>query len=58
MRATLLGSGGWLPTDRRETTCVLLREGSDALLLAAGTGLRRLVTDAGLLDGVERLNKS
>jgi ribonuclease BN (tRNA processing enzyme) len=51
----LLGSGGWLPTDRRETSCVYLREGAEVLLLDAGTGLRRLVTEPSLLDGVERL---
>jgi ribonuclease BN (tRNA processing enzyme) len=52
----LLGSGGWLPTDRRETACVALRDGSDLLLLDAGTGLRRLATEPALLEGVERLH--
>jgi ribonuclease BN (tRNA processing enzyme) len=56
VRATLLGSGGWLPTDRRETACLLLHDGGHALVLDAGTGLRRLVTDPSLLDGVERLS--
>jgi ribonuclease BN (tRNA processing enzyme) len=51
-----LGSGGWLPTDRRETACILLTEGEDALLLDAGTGMRRLVTEPSLLDGIERLH--
>jgi ribonuclease BN (tRNA processing enzyme) len=52
----LLGSGGWLPTDRRETACVYLREGAEVLLLDAGTGLRRLVTEPELLEGVERVS--
>jgi ribonuclease BN (tRNA processing enzyme) len=52
----LLGSGGWLPTDRRETSCVYVRDGSEVLLLDAGSGLRRLVTQPELLDGVERLS--
>lgn len=56
MQAWLLGTGGWLPTDRRETSCILLREGPDALVLDAGTGFRRLVTEPGLLQGVERLH--
>lgn len=56
MRAWLLGSAGWIPTDRRETACVLVRRDTDALLLDAGTGLRRLVTDPALLDGVARLD--
>jgi ribonuclease BN (tRNA processing enzyme) len=35
---------------------VFVRAGEDALLLDAGTGLRRLVTDPGLLEGVRRLD--
>ena len=55
MQGRLLGSGGWIPTEERETLCVLLREGDDALLLDAGTGLRRLVSEPGLLTGVRSL---
>jgi hypothetical protein len=51
-RAWVLGCGGWFPTDRRETTSILMRRGNRALLLDAGTGVRRLITDGGLLDGV------
>lgn len=53
---TLLGSGGWLPSGSRETCCALLRRGRGALLLDAGTGLRRLLTSPELLDGVEELH--
>lgn len=52
--ATILGSGGFVPTGRRETSSLLLR-GADAgagsgaatspVVIDAGTGLRRLVTD-------------
>ncbi len=35
MDVRLLGSGGWIPTDARETSCVYLRDGADVLLLAA-----------------------
>lgn len=56
MDVRLLGTGGWMPTDRRETACVALRDGSDLLLLDAGTGLRRLATESDLLEGVERLH--
>jgi ribonuclease BN (tRNA processing enzyme) len=52
----LLGSGGFVPTDRRETACALLRRGNEALLLDAGTGARRLWSEPGLLDGIERLD--
>lgn len=45
-----------MPTDRRETACVYLRDGADVLLLDAGTGMRRLVTEPELLHGVERLH--
>jgi ribonuclease BN (tRNA processing enzyme) len=51
-----LGTGGWMPTDRRETACYALRDGADLLVLDAGTGFRRLVTDPALLEGVERLH--
>jgi ribonuclease BN (tRNA processing enzyme) len=56
MEVRLLGTGGWLPSDRRETACVALREGADLLLLDAGTGLRRLATEPALIEGVERLH--
>ena len=56
MEGLILGSGGWIPTSRRETCSALLREGSHVLLLDAGTGLQRLVEQPELLDGVERLD--
>jgi ribonuclease BN (tRNA processing enzyme) len=52
----ILGSGGWIPTARRETACVLVRRGDCALLLDAGTGVRRLVGDPAQLAGVARLD--
>lgn len=55
MEVRLLGTGGWLPTDVRETSCVYVRSGADVLLLDAGTGARRLVTEPELLEGVERV---
>jgi ribonuclease BN (tRNA processing enzyme) len=56
MEVRLLGTGGWLPTDERETACVYVRSGPDVLLLDAGTGARRLITEPALLNGVERLH--
>jgi ribonuclease BN (tRNA processing enzyme) len=56
MDGRLLGSGGWIPSEQRETLCVLLREERDGLLLDAGTGLRRLVSEPALLDGVRTLD--
>jgi ribonuclease Z len=52
----LLGSGGFAPTDGRETATALVTKGSDALLLDAGTGARRLLTGRTLLDDVRRLH--
>ena len=56
--ATILGSGGFIPTGTRETSSLLLlAEGSDrAVIVDAGTGLRRLITDRALLAGRTRLD--
>jgi ribonuclease BN (tRNA processing enzyme) len=56
MKAWLLGSGGWIPTDNRETMCVFLRHHEHGLLLDAGTGLRRLVSEPALLEGIRSLD--
>jgi ribonuclease BN (tRNA processing enzyme) len=55
VKARLLGSGGWIPTERRETACVFVRHGDRGLVLDAGTGLRRLVSTPELLTGVREL---
>lgn len=56
MTIVILGSGGWMPTAQRETACALVRRDGSALLLDAGSGARRLVSDTALLDGVTRLD--
>ena len=56
LKSWLLGTGGWIPTEARETACVLVRAGENALVLDAGTGLRRLVAEPGLLDGIGKLD--
>jgi ribonuclease BN (tRNA processing enzyme) len=56
MEVRLLGSGGFVPTDRRETACALLRKGTEAVAIDAGTGAQRLRSDPTLLEGVERLH--
>jgi ribonuclease BN (tRNA processing enzyme) len=53
VKAWLLGSGGFIPTQRRETTSVLIRRDRASLLLDAGTGLRRLLTEPELFEGTE-----
>jgi ribonuclease BN (tRNA processing enzyme) len=56
VRAWLLGSGGWFPTDTRETTSVFVRNDEHGLLMDAGTGARRLLTDSDLVDGITALD--
>jgi glyoxylase-like metal-dependent hydrolase (beta-lactamase superfamily II) len=56
MKAWLLGSGGWISTSERATTSVLVRDAERALVIDAGTGLHRLVTEPALLGGAEKLN--
>ncbi len=53
VKAWLLGSGGFIPTQKRETTSILLRRGEAAFVLDAGTGLRRLLSEPELFAGVE-----
>lgn len=43
MDVTALGTMGWIPSDRRETTCFACRSGEDTFIFDAGTGLRRLL---------------
>jgi ribonuclease BN (tRNA processing enzyme) len=56
--ATILGSGGFVPTGRRETSCLLLlpADSDRAIVVDAGTGMRRLITDPELLQGRKRLD--
>jgi ribonuclease BN (tRNA processing enzyme) len=52
MDGFLLGSGGWIPTMKRQTCCALLREDDHALLIDAGTGIQRLLERPELLEGI------
>jgi ribonuclease BN (tRNA processing enzyme) len=47
MRLNLLGTQGWIPTGRRETTCLAVEDGDRLLIFDAGTGLRRLLEPPG-----------
>jgi ribonuclease BN (tRNA processing enzyme) len=51
----LLGSGGWIPTETRETCCLYARKANEVLLVDAGTGVRRLLLEPNLLADVDRL---
>ena len=41
----LLGTGGWIPTARRETTCAILSLPDSLFIFDAGTGLARLLEE-------------
>src|SRR5919109_3549387 len=56
MRVTILGCGGGAPSGRRETSCVIVRDGERALLIDCGTGARRLLSDPAHLEGIEHLD--
>jgi ribonuclease BN (tRNA processing enzyme) len=56
MEGVLLGSGGWIPTSRRETCSLLLREGPQVLLIDAGTGIQRLLERSDLVVGAESVH--
>ena len=53
VKLTVLGSGGWIPTNSRQTSCYLITSGNEALVLDAGTGLGALHINPALLNGVE-----
>lgn len=58
IRICLLGSAGFIPTGNKETMSVLLIQGKTAILLDAGTGIRRF-TDPRIqhhLQGIDTLN--
>lgn len=56
MEIRILGSGGWVPTPQRFTSCIYVREGENLLLLDAGMGVGRLFAQPELLDGVTRVD--
>jgi len=58
MRVTLLGTAGWMPSRRRETTCFAARADDALFIFDAGTGLRRFgdVEHASLLEGVRDIH--
>jgi ribonuclease BN (tRNA processing enzyme) len=53
---TILGGGGWFPAFERHTACALLRDGDNAIMIDAGTGVSRFIEQPDLLDGTTRLD--
>jgi ribonuclease BN (tRNA processing enzyme) len=42
MDVTFLGTNGWYPTEKAQTSCVFVETGSDYIILDAGTGIHRI----------------
>jgi ribonuclease BN (tRNA processing enzyme) len=55
MLLTSLGIAGWMPSNGHETSTFLVRSFDRALLLDAGTGVRRLITNPSLLQDIRRV---
>jgi ribonuclease BN (tRNA processing enzyme) len=53
---TILGAGGWLPAYGRQTASAVLRNGDEAVMIDAGTGIARLIEQPDVLAGVTRLD--
>jgi ribonuclease BN (tRNA processing enzyme) len=53
---TILGAGGWLPAYGRQTASAVLRNGDEAVMIDAGTGIARLIEQPDVLAGVNRLH--
>jgi ribonuclease BN (tRNA processing enzyme) len=53
---TILGAGGWLPAYGRQTASAVLRNGDEAVMIDAGTGIARLIEQPYVLVGVNRLH--
>jgi ribonuclease BN (tRNA processing enzyme) len=53
---TILGAGGWLPAYGRQTASAVLRNGDEAVMIDAGTGVARLIEQPDVLAGVRRLH--
>lgn len=48
-----LGTGGWIPTPTRQTSCYLYRVGNRALILDAGSGFGQLTIQPSLLHDID-----
>ena len=53
---TILGGGGWFPANGRHTATALLRNGRQAIMIDAGTGVARLVERPELINGCDTLD--
>jgi ribonuclease BN (tRNA processing enzyme) len=56
MKVIALGSGGWIPSDTRHTSCFLVDTGESLILLDSGSGLSRLSKYLDILDKYDEIN--
>jgi ribonuclease BN (tRNA processing enzyme) len=56
MKVMVLGSGGWIPSDIRHTSCFLIDTGESLILLDSGSGLSRLSKYQNILDKYDEIN--
>lgn len=56
MRITVLGSGGWIPTQKRQTCNYLIELNDNLIFLDTGTGMSRLSNYKHLFDKFKTIN--
>lgn len=56
MKVTVLGSGGWIPNDERETCSYLVEMDNNLIILDAGTGISRLKDYLEILEKYSTVN--
>jgi ribonuclease BN (tRNA processing enzyme) len=56
MKIIALGSGGWIPTSAKETSCFLIDTGESLIILDTGTGISRLGGYVELLNKYEEIH--
>jgi len=56
MKITVLGSGGWIPTQKRETCSYMVEVDNNLIILDAGTGISRLKSYQDILKTYKTIN--
>ncbi|MDR2546404.1 MAG: MBL fold metallo-hydrolase [Lachnospiraceae bacterium] len=56
MKISILGSAGWMPSDNRQTTSIMVRNESTLLLFDAGTGVANLQAYEDILERYDELH--
>jgi len=56
MKLTILGSGGWIPTEKRQTSTYMLEIEDNLIFIDTGTGMSRLCDYASIFDKYNTIN--